>query len=147
MTAFEIRNIFCISECKRLVSTQKWKLRVCSFSYLDEIPACDIRMDRQTDRHCHGWYVAYLCCSAVTRSPAVARMSDRTAPVVKPTITLTGHNLPIIGTFPLNGPIMRQNEAHQAIFCTLKNYFRFYISTSGCVISNLETNRKWSLSQ
>jgi len=47
------------------------------------------------------------------RSPAVARMADPTAPVVKLTLTLslTGHNLAKTGTSPLNGPIMRQIEA------------------------------------
>jgi len=57
-----------------------------------------------------------------TRSPAVARMADCTAQVVKLTLTLTvmDHNLAKIGTSPLNGPIMRQNKAYGAIFCTLK---------------------------
>ena len=45
-----------------------------------------------------------------TRSPAVARMADGTAPVVKLILTLMGHNLAKTGTSPLNGPIMRQNE-------------------------------------
>jgi len=53
-----------------------------------------------------------LCPKAETRSPAVARMADHTAPVVKLTLALTGHNLAKTGTFPLNGPIMRQNEAY-----------------------------------
>jgi len=37
-----------------------------------------------------------------TRSPAVARMADRTAPVVKLTLTLTltGHNLAKTSTYP-----------------------------------------------
>jgi len=51
-------------------------------------------------------------------------MADRTAPVVKLTLTQTltpmGHNLAKTGTSPLNGPTMRQNEAYRAIFCTLK---------------------------
>jgi len=60
--------------------------------------------------------------TTTTRSPAVARMADRTASVVKrtPTITPMGHNLAKTGTSPLNRPIMRQNEAYQAIFCTFK---------------------------
>jgi len=80
------------------------------------------------------------CPNPGTRSPAVARMADRTAPVVKLTLTLTqillgarvrqrlgarhggqtDHNLAKTGTSPLNGPIMKQNEAYRAIFCTLK---------------------------
>jgi len=67
----------------------------------------------------------------ISRSPAVARMADRIAPVVKLTLTLTlmqgprewdgvrrrlgarhggwtGHNLAKTGTSPLNGPIMKQ---------------------------------------
>jgi len=41
-----------------------------------------------------------------------------------------GHNLAKTGTPSLNGPIMMQNEAHRAIFCTLKKllpvlYFYF----------------------
>ena len=57
-----------------------------------------------------------------TRSPAIASMADHTTPVVKltPNLTLSGHNLSKTGTFPLNGPIMRRNEAYRAIFCTLK---------------------------
>ena len=55
-----------------------------------------------------------------TRSPAVARMADHTAPVVKLALTLTGHNLAKTGTYPLNGTITGQNKAHRAIFCTLK---------------------------
>jgi len=58
-----------------------------------------------------------------TRSPAVARMADRTAPVVKLTLTLTltGHNLAKQTLLPpLNGPIVRQNKAYKAIFCTLR---------------------------
>ena len=57
-----------------------------------------------------------------TRSPAVARMADRTALVVKLTLalTVTRHNLAKACTSPLNGPIMRQNKAYRAIFCTLK---------------------------
>ena len=47
-------------------------------------------------------------------------MADRTAPVIKLTLTLTGYNLAKNRHFPLNGPIMRQNEAYQDIFCTLK---------------------------
>jgi len=64
----------------------------------------------------------------VTRSPAVARMADCTAPVIKLTLilTLTGHNPAKTGPSPLNGYIMRQNEAYRAIFCTSK-------TTSGCV--------------
>ena len=63
-------------------------------------------------------------------------MAYHTTPVVKLTLTLTvtGHNLAKTGTSPLNGPIIGQNRAYQAIFCTLKNYFQFYISTSSCVI-------------
>ena len=65
--------------------------------------------------------------SIKTRSPAVARMTDRTASVVKLTLTLTltGHNLAKTGTSPLNGPIMRQNKAYRAIFCTLKTTSSF----------------------
>ena len=49
-----------------------------------------------------------------TKSPAVARMADTTALVVKLTLILTPtvHNLAKTGTSPLNGPIMRQNKAH-----------------------------------
>jgi len=56
--------------------------------------------------------------AAKTRSPLVARMADRTAPVVKLTLTLnlTGHNLAKTGTSSLNRPIMRQNKAYRAIF-------------------------------
>jgi len=76
----------------------------------------------------------------ITRIPAVARMADRTAPVVKVTVTLTvtllgqwvrrrlgarhggqtGDNLAKTDSSPLNGTIMRQKEAYRAIFCTLK---------------------------
>jgi len=35
-----------------------------------------------------------------TRSPAVARMADRTSPVIKLTLTQTGHNLAKTGTSP-----------------------------------------------
>ena len=58
----------------------------------------------------------------ITRSPAVARMADRNAPVIKLTLTLTlvGHNLAKTGTSHLKGPIMRQSEAHRVIFCTSK---------------------------
>jgi len=37
----------------------------------------------------------------------------------------TGHNLAKTGSSPLNGPIMRQTEAYQAIFCTLKTTLSF----------------------
>ena len=64
-------------------------------------------------------------------------MADRTAPVIKLTLTLTltGHNLAKTGTSPLKGPTMRQNlnNTYRAIFCTLKTTSD-YISTSGCVI-------------
>jgi len=73
-------------------------------------------------------------------------MADRTAPVVKLTLTLTltSHNLAKTGTSPLNGPIMRQNEAYQAIFCTSKTTsgFMFVLPV---VWYDLATNRKWSL--
>jgi len=55
-------------------------------------------------------------------------MADRTAQVVKLTLTLAlmGHNLAKTGTSPhLNEPIMRQNEAYQVIFGTLKTTFGF----------------------
>ena len=44
-----------------------------------------------------------------SRSPAVDRMADRTAPVVKLTLTLTllRHILAKTGTSPFNGPIVR----------------------------------------
>jgi len=69
-------------------------------------------------------------------------MADRTAPVVKLTLTLTltaiiwqKQALP-----PLNGPIMRQNEAYRAIFCTLKT--TGFIFLLPVVLSDLATNRK-----
>ena len=37
----------------------------------------------------------------------------------------TGHNLAKMGTSPLNGSILRQNEAYRAIFCTLKTTSSF----------------------
>jgi len=81
----------------------------------------------------------------LTRSPAVARMADRTAPVkTNPYPNANGHNLAKTGTFPLNGPIMRQNEACRAIFCTSKTTSGF-IFLLPVVWSNLATNRKWSL--
>jgi len=77
------------------------------------------------------------------KKPVVARMADRTAPVVKLTftVTLTGHNLAKTVTSPLNGPIMRQNKAYQAIFCTLQTTSGF-IFLLPVVWSDLATNRK-----
>ena len=60
------------------------------------------------------------CETASTRSPAVARTADRTAPVVKLTLTQQAIIWQKNTHFCLNRPIMRQNEAYQAIFCTLK---------------------------
>jgi len=65
-------------------------------------------------------FITFCDMQVATRSPAVARMADRIAPLVKLTVTITSHNLAKTGTFPLNGPIMRQNEPHRAIFWTLK---------------------------
>jgi len=96
-----------------------------------------------------------------TRSPAVAKMADRTAPVVKLTLTLaiilpgprewdgvsahaTAAKRAIIWQnrqFPLNGPIMRQNEVYWAIFCTLKTTSGF-IFLLPVVWFDLATNRK-----
>jgi len=81
------------------------------------------------------------CKLEITRSPAVARMADRTAPVVKLTLILAGHNLAKTGTSPLNGPIMKQNEAYWVIFCTLKTTSGF-IFLLPVVWSDLATNRK-----
>jgi len=84
-----------------------------------------------------------------TRSPAVARMADHTAPVIKLTLTLTltGHSLAKqVGYLPLNALIMRHNEAYWATFCTLKTTCGF-IFLLPVAWSDLATNRKWSLSQ
>ena len=79
-----------------------------------------------------------------TRSPAVARMADRTAPVVKLTLT------PILlgpwvrrrlGTSRQPNPIMKQNDAYWDIFYTLKTTSSF-IFILPVVWSELETNRK-----
>jgi len=106
-----------------------------------------------TQNHANYTIIAYMrWCMALgkinfrrkqTRSPAIARMADRTAPVVKLTITLTlmGHNLAKTDTSALNGPIMRQNKAYQAIFCTLKTTSGF-IFLLLVVWSDLPTNRK-----
>jgi len=80
-----------------------------------------------------------------TRSPAVARMADRTASCSHKA-NPTGHNLAKTGTSPLNGPIMRQQEAYQATFCTLRTTSGF-IFLLPVVWSDLATNKKWSLSQ
>jgi len=77
----------------------------------------------------------------VTRSTAVARMANRTAPVVK--LTLAGHNLAKTGTSPFNGPIMKQHEAYRTISCTLKTIFGV-IFLLLVVWSDLATNRKWA---
>jgi len=74
------------------------------------------------------------------------RMADCTTPVVKLTLTLTGHNQAKTGTSPWNGTIVRQNEAYWAIFCTLKTTSGF-IFLLPVVWSDLATNRKWSLNQ
>jgi len=61
------------------------------------------------------WHSEIECvylCLYITRSLAVFGMADCTAPVVNQTLTLMGHNLANAGTSPLNGPIMRQNEAY-----------------------------------
>ena len=67
-------------------------------------------------------------------------MADRTAPVVKlnPYPALMGHNLAKTCTFHLNGPIMRQKEAYQVIFCTLKllPVLYFYFQLLGCMGKN-----------
>jgi len=54
-----------------------------------------------------------------TRSPAIARMADRTAPVIKLTLNLTGHNLAKTGT-PLKWAHYEAKEAYRTIFCSLK---------------------------
>jgi len=69
-------------------------------------------------------------------------MADRTAAVVLTlNLTLMGHNLAKTGISSLNGPIMRQNAAYRAIFCTLKTTsgFMFLLPV---VSSDLATNRK-----
>jgi len=75
----------------------------------------------------------YHCLPIRTRSPAVARMADCTASVVKltliVTLTLTSH-IWQNRHFPLNGRIMRQNEAYRAISCTLK-------TTSGFILRHV----------
>jgi len=55
-----------------------------------------------------------------------------------------GHNLAKIGTFPLNGPIMMENEAHRAIFCTNKKPGCYGWPTILAQSWNCHTFGKWS---
>jgi len=75
-------------------------------------------------------------------------MADHTAPVVKLTIilALTGHNLAKTGTSPLNGFIMRQNEAYRAIFCTLKTTsgFTFLLPVVWSYLAHTHTHNRFT---
>jgi len=74
----------------------------------------------------------------ITRSPAVARMADRTAPVVKLTLTLTGHNLPKTGTSPLNGPTWWAAEAKIStltVHCVVCLSIVCHLSVMFCIVA------------